>query len=215
MLVPGPRAVLRTLTSASVVIALSAGCAATGSGGANRAAAPDSLVEAAPPQDAAAAAPVDPAAPTTYQPVVRPGKATRPTLAAATGRLAPGARVRYADGVSVTVERITRTVEQGSGAGAFPGRPLTALVLAMTNGSPQPLDLSQVVVTTTYDERPHTATPVYSTADATDFTGTLAPGGTARATYVFAIPPGQAKKVSTWVDVDSTHAAANFTGAVQ
>ncbi len=214
MLIPDPQAVLRTLAGASLVIVLSAGCAATGS--ADSAAGPDSLAaEAAAPQQAAAASPIDPEAPERHQPVVRPGKATRPTMTAAIGRLASGASVRYPDGVSVTVDRITRTVEQGSGAGAFPGRPLTTLGLAMTNGSTQPLNLSQVVVTTAYGERPRTAAPVYGTADATDFAGTLAPGSTARATYVFAIPPGPAKKVSTWVDFDSTHDAASFTGAVQ
>ena len=212
MPIPHPRALLRTVAGTPVVMALSAGCAATG--GADTAVAADSFaVGAASPQQARAASPVDPEAPGTCQPVVRPGKATRPTLAAATGRLAAGTRVRYPDAVSVGVDRITSTVEKASGAGAFPGRPLTALALTMTNGSSHVLDLSQVVVTTAYGERPRTAAPVYGAADATDFAGTLTPRGTARATYVFAIPPGQAK-VSVRVDFDGDHAAATFTGAV-
>ena len=119
MPIPHPRALLSTVANASVVMALSAGCAATG--GADTAVAADSLaVGAASPQQARAASPVDPEAPGTCQPVVRPGKATRPTLAAATGRLAAGTRVRCPDAVSVAVDRITSTVAKASGAGSFP-----------------------------------------------------------------------------------------------
>lgn len=213
MLVLHLRRARRELAGVCLVAALTAGCAST-------AAAPDALVgepgAAAPaPADAAqvAAPPADPEAPTTYRPVVRPGKAAASVHAAA-ARLAAGTPVRYPDGVAVTVERVARSVEQGQGTGAFPGRPLTAITLRLTNGSARPVDLSQVVVTTTYGQRPRIATPVYETAQAQDFAGAVAPGASTSATYVFSIPPGQAKKVSTWVDFDAVHGAASFSAEV-
>lgn len=219
MLVLDPARAWRTVLGACVVVTLATGCGASAPG---HDATSDALVAgptAEPPEGAAAlgaggaAAAEDPDAPASYKPVVRPGKGP-PSRWASAGRLAAGAPVRYPDGVAVTVERVARVVEQGEGTGAFPGRPLTAVTLSLTNGSAAPLDLSQVVVTTAYGQRPKLATPVYS-EQAQDFTGTVAPGAAARATYVFAIPPGQAAKVSTWVDFDAVHAAAAFHGPVQ
>lgn len=212
MLVLHPRWAPRQIAAACLVVAVTAGCAST-------AAAPDALVAepgaAAPaPADAPVAAPpADPEAPATYRPVVRPGKKAASVHAAA-ARLAAGTAARYPDGVTVTVERVAKSVEQGQGSGVFPGRPLTAVTLRLANGSALPVDLSQVVVTTTYGQRPRIATPVYETAEAQDFAGVVQPGADTTATYVFSIPPGQAKKVSTWVDFDAVHGAASFAGEV-
>jgi len=167
------------------------------------------------PGDAAAgvAAPVDPVAPPTYQPVVRNGK--KPQAAAATanrGGFSAAAPATFPDGVSVKVDKVAQGVEQGEGPGVFRGRPHTAFTLSLTNGSTGPIDLTQVVVTTTYGSPARIAAPVYEGAAAADFTGTVAPGATATATYLFAIPPGQAKSAVMTVDFDDAHAPATLTG---
>lgn len=159
-----------------------------------------------------AAAPVDPAAPPTYQPVARHGQRPQARATANRGGFAPTAPVKYPDGVSVVVTKIARGTEQGQGPGVFKGRPHTAFTLTLTNGTARPLDLTQVVVTTTYGTPPEVAAPVYEDPAAADFSGTVAPGGTATATYVFAVPPAQARTAVTTVDFDDTHAAATFTG---
>ena len=216
MLVLDARSASRALCGVAVLAVLTAGCAAADPS-AGAAGAPDALVAdtgaAAPAAAADAAPPADPDAPPTYRPVKRPGKGA-PSVKGGPGTLAAaGAPVRYPDGVSVAVERIARATEQGEGTGAFPGRPLTAVTFRLTNGSASAVDLSQVVVTTAYGVKPKLAAPVYTEA-AQDFTGEVAPGGTTQATYVFALPPGQAKKVAAWVDFDAVHTAASFTGDV-
>lgn len=210
------RRILRTVAGVSVLVVLTGGCAAAGAeaeGGAARAS--DALVGAgggAVGAPGAADQSTDPEAPAAYRPVVRSGKPARPSVAGAPGRFSAAAPVRYPDGVSVVVDRVARKVEQGAGVGAFPGRRQTLLEMTIRNGSAQALDLTQVVVTTTYGARPRVASPVYDGAAVSDFTGTVPPGGTATATYAFAIPPGQAKTAVTRVDFDGTHAAATFTG---
>lgn len=213
-------------TAVAVAVLLSASC---GSSGGASASGEDSLVggaeaassgaqaasSGAASEEAPAAAPprpLDPEAPSTYRPVVRPGKPAHPVVAAAEGRFAATAPATYSDGVSVRVDRVTRRVETGEGRGSFPGRPQTAITLTLTNGSSRTVDLTQVVVTTTYGTPPRFASPVYEHPDAGDFTGTVEPGGTASATYVFSIPPGQARSAVMMVDFDSVHGAAEFTG---
>lgn len=206
-------------TAVAVAVLLSASC---GSSNGASASGEDSLVSGAEaaspgaagsdPAPAAALPPLDPEAPSTYRPVVRPGKPAKPAVAAAEGRFTAAAPATYSDGVSVRVVRVTRRVETGKGRGSFPGRPQTAISLALTNGSTRTVDLTQVVVTTTYGTPPRFASPVYDHPDAGDFTGTVEPGGTASATYVFSIPPGQARSAVMMVDFDSVHGAAEFTG---
>jgi len=158
------------------------------------------------------AAPVDQVAPPAGQPVTRKGPKPRPTVTANEGRFTVDAPAKFPDGVSLRVDKIARGVEQGEGPGVFKGRPNTALTLSLTNQSAQPIDLTQVVVTTTYGSPPRVASPVYEDPTAADFTGTVAPGATATATYIFAIPPGQARSAVTTVDFDDVHVAAKFTG---
>jgi hypothetical protein len=176
----------------------------------------DTLAAAAGSEDSPAAGAgspaLDPLAPTTYRPVVRDGKQARPNVVARGGRFSADAPVIYPDGIVVRVDRVSRSVEQGEGVGVFPGRPLTAFHVTFENGSAGAVDLSQTVVTTTYGVRPRVASPVYTHPEAQDFSGTVAPGATAQATYVFAVPPGQARTVRTMVDFDAAHAAATLTG---
>jgi hypothetical protein len=202
----------RQLSATMVAVAvLSGGC---GAGSSSAVPATDSLA-VAPEQAASAgsgAAPLDPEAPSQYRPVVRNGARPDPAVAAPPGGFTRAEPVRYPDGVSVRVDRVERTVERGEGPGVFPGRPQTAVSMTLTNGSARPIDLTQVVVTTTYGVRPRVASPVYAHPAAGDFYGVVQPGGTATATYVFAIPPGQARTVRTMVDFDDVHAAATITG---
>lgn len=67
-------------------------------------------------------------------------------------------------------------------------------------------------MTTTYGARRRVAAPVYDHPSAADFAEVVPPGGSATATYVFAIPPGQARTAVTRVDVDAAHTAATFAG---
>lgn len=195
--------------------------AAFGSGGTSAATAAPAAAQPPPadvvepdPGDVAAgvAAPVDPAAPPAYQPVARNGKRPQPTVVANRGGFSAAAPVNFPDGVSVRVDKVARGTEQGEGPGVFRGRPHTAFTLSLTNGSTSPIDLTQVVVTATYGSPPRLASPVYEGAAAADFTGTVAPGATASATYLFAIPPGQARSAVMTVDFADSYAAATFTG---
>lgn len=215
MAVLEPRGRRRTAAGLCVLALLSAGCASN-AGNDDRAS--DSVVAAGAGAPDAADEPAadghyaDPEAPAAYRPVVRDGKPGRATVAAAAGRFSRSAPVRYPDGVSVTVDSVTRRVEAAGGPGAFPGRKQTALTLTLTNGTARALDLTQVVVSTTYGARPRVAAPVYEHPSAADFSAVVPPGGSATATYVFAIPPGQARSAVTRVDFDGDHAAATFTG---
>jgi hypothetical protein len=157
------------------------------------------------------AAPVDAIAPPA-QPVIRKGPRPRPNVTANEGRFSAASPAKFADGVSLSVDRVVPGVEQGQGPGILHGVPNTAITLTLANHSAAAIDLTQVVVTTTYGSPPHVAQPVYGDTPAADFTGTVQPGGSASATYVFAIPAGQTKSAVTTVDFDDVHVAAKFTG---
>lgn len=157
------------------------------------------------------AAPVEVAAPAPGQLVTRKGPRARPTVTANPGGFSAAAPVKFGDGVTLRVDKVAAGAEQGEGPGVLHGTPNTAVTLTLVNGSPTPLDLTQVVVATTYGTPAKAAQPVY-TDDAVDFTGTVPPGGTATATYVFAVPPAQARTAVTTVDFADTHVAATFSG---
>ena len=158
---------------------------------------------------------IDAVAPTTYRPVQRGGKQAKPSVAAAAGSLAPASHVTYPDGVTLTVTGIKQSVETGAGPGMFPGRPNTAITFKIDNKSSKPIDLNQVVVTTTYGKPARIAAPVYNDKSALDFFGLLRPDATVTATYLFAVPVGQLSKVTTVLDFDGVHAAARFTGSLK
>jgi hypothetical protein len=162
------------------------------------------------------AAPVAAAAPQNPEPVSRKGQGPRPkpTISANEGKFAAAAPATFSDGVSLTVDSVARGVEQGQGPGVFHGLPHVAVTLTLTNNSTKAIDLTQVVVTTTYGTPPVAAPPVYGDA-AADFTGTVQPGGKATATYMFSIPAGQGRSAVMSVDFDDTHVAARFTGLDQ
>jgi hypothetical protein len=156
----------------------------------------------------------DPAAPSKYQPVLRKGKKVpNVTIPASTARLFASAAVRYSDGVLVSITKIAGGKEKGSGPGTFPGRPLSAFTIRITNYSGGPLDLNQVVVSAQYGLPARLAAAVYNDASAKDFSGILMPGGSATATYVFAIPPERTDNIVLFVHFDNTHAPAIFGSA--
>ena len=159
--------------------------------------------------------PPDPKAPSTYQPVTRNGKKPNPTITAERGGLSQGAVVKYPDGTWLRVDRVRHGVEQGQGPGAFPGRAHTAITLSLHNRSSRTIDLTQVVVTATYGSPARVASAVYEDSAAQDFGTPVPPGGSASATYVFAIPPDESGNVGITVDFDDVHVAARFAGATR
>ncbi len=129
----------------------------------------------------------DPTAPPTYIPVRRSGKPASHRLSGNLGKLEPATTVSYDDGVTLRVKLAARRTEHGSGPGAFPGRALTAIQITFTNKSRNTIDLTQVVLTTTYGLPPRIAPPVYADAGTADFSSWVKPGRTATAQYAFAI----------------------------
>ena len=203
----------------ALLSALAAGCSSAGTVTVEQAPPPAPAIQAgARPQAGADAVTTakgtpDRLAPSTYRPVIRNGRAPHPSIAPKTGNAGALRSVAYKDGVTVTVTRVTQGVETGQGPGVFAGRPHTALTLTVVNRSAKALDLSQVVVTALYGSPARLAAPVYEDAAARDFTGTLKPGATATATYVFSVPTASVKSLVAIVDVDATHVAARVKGA--
>jgi hypothetical protein len=143
--------------------------------------------------------------------VRRPGQPTKPAVSAApTSFTAP---VSYADGVTVTVDKVTPGVETGHGPGVFAGREFAVFTVTMHNGTKKAMDAQQVVVTSTYGKRNLVAERVYAAdAGAIDFGGRLAPGASATARYAFAVPAKQLGDARLVVDFDGTHTSAEFHG---
>jgi hypothetical protein len=167
------------------------------------------------PEAGKVARPPDPKAPSTYRPVTRNGKKPNPTIKAARGGLSEGAVAKYSDGVWLRIDRVRHGTEQGQGPGAFPGRANTAVTLSLHNKSSRTIDLTQVVVTATYGSPARLASAVYEDSAARDFGTRVRPGGSASATYVFAIPADESGKVGITVDFDGVHVAASFAGAAR
>jgi len=160
--------------------------------------------------------PPDPKAPAKVEPVQRSGSSTGSTKRV-TGRSATFSKpVRWRDGVKLQVVDIKQGVTNGVGPGASQGAPMTTFELKLSNGSTKPLDASSVVLTTIYGGKSKlVAQPVYGQAGASDFSGTLAPGKSTTATYVYSIPAKQRGAVSLSVDLDGRHALVSFTGSAR
>lgn len=150
-----------------------------------------------------------------YRPVVRSGPKRHATLQANRGGFSTALPVKYTDGVSLRVRRLAPKVERVSGPGAFPGRPYVAFSLSLENESGRVLDLNQVVVTAVYGVPGRLAQPVYEDEVGKDFSGDIPPGGSASATYSFAVPNDQRGAVKLIVDIDDVHLPAQFTGVAR
>ncbi len=149
----------------------------------------------------------DPEAPASPTPVARGSQAER--LAPVQGDL--DATLRWSDGVRLQVRDVTNAVLEGKGPGAVNG-PVSSFRLRLTNGSSEPVDATQVVVTLAYGRSAaRLATPVYDDR-AADFGTRLAPGESATARYSFAVPRSGRSAVALTVDLDARHGLATFRG---
>jgi hypothetical protein len=124
--------------------------------------------------------------------------------------------VVYPDGVRLAITKATKGIEQGHGPGVFAGREYVLLSLELTNGTKEPIDVDQVVVTSFYGKTHQLAQPVYADgAGARDFSGTVAPGARTTAAYAFAVPVKSLSDVTMVVDFDGVHTSATYRGAVK
>lgn len=145
--------------------------------------------------------------------VSRPGQPAKPSESADT--VSFSAPVKYGDNTLLTITQASKQVETGNGPGVFAGREFVKFDLKLTNGSQKPIDLNTVVITTYYGDSNQLAAPVYTpSADTADFTGILVPGGTATASYGFAVPTSEFGDVTMVVDFDGVHSSATFKGSV-
>jgi hypothetical protein len=148
----------------------------------------------------------------TYKPVLRAGRPPHPSVSADPKPF--DRAVRYSDGLRLAVTRLVQGKVTGQGPGVFLGEPKTEIGLRMTNSSDRAVDLDQVVVTLVYGTERRTSRPVYDDR-ARDFNGTLRPGRTATATYVFSVPRDDLDDVTMFVDFDGQHTVARFRGSAR
>ena len=160
--------------------------------------------------------PPDPKAPTKVQPVGRTGSAASSgKRVRATSASSFDAAVTWKDGIRLQVVGVEQGVTNGVGAGSSQGAPMTSFELSSTNSSTKPVELSAVLTAVYGGESKLVAQPVYAQAGASDFSGTVAPGKSATATYVYTIPTKQLGAVSLFVDIDGRHAIGSFTGSAR
>lgn len=145
-------------------------------------------------------------------PVLRGGRKPSPRYTAPPAAFS--GKAAYSDGVSLAITKVEQGTVQEQGPGAFTGDPKTMITVALTNGSKAAIKLDQVVVSARYGSPARVARPTYGSG-AKDFSGTVAPGKTATATYSFSVPTTQLKNVTMAVDFDGLHAAATFRGPVK
>lgn len=157
--------------------------------------------------------PPDPKAPTTVQPVKRSGSTSGKRITAESATFAKA--IRWSDGVRLQVVDLEQGVTNGVGAGSTQGAPVTTFSLKLTNDSDKTVDVSSVVLTTVYGGKSKLiAQPVYDQGTS-DFSGTVAPGKSAAASYAYTIPTKQLGSVSLTVDLDGHHALASFRGSAR
>ena len=144
--------------------------------------------------------------------VSRPGTVGKPSISAAPEPL--NHDVMYSDGVVLRIIGITQGVTDGSGPGALPGRPRTQFTVSLSNRSKAAINLDRVVVTVSYGTAHSQALAIYDDG-VRDFSGTVAPAGTAQAVYAFSIATDQLTDVVMTVDFDGLHTSATFTGSAK
>jgi hypothetical protein len=146
--------------------------------------------------------------------VQRPGQPDKPSVVADQKPFSDA--VTYGDKVVLTITKATKQVETGNGPGVFAGREFVKFDIELANGSDKPIDLNSVVVTTFYGASNQLAPPVYTpSAGTADFSGELAAGQKATASYGYAIPTADLGTVTMVVDFDAVHSSATFTGTVK
>lgn len=208
-----------SLVAAIAVVGLCAGCGSSGKSAASASStasigtqsSASASAYASSSSSGTASAPSSPLA-GSAKPVVRDGKTPHPTITAAPASFQKS--VTYSTGVVLTITSIKQSKETGQGPGVFEGAPITQVTVKFTNGSKSTINLEQVVVQMTYGSPARVASPVYNTS-AVDFSGSVRPGASQTATYIFSIPSAGLKHSTMTVDFDGTYAAADFTGSVQ
>lgn len=145
--------------------------------------------------------------------VKRVGQPDTPSVSAPPAKFT--AKVAYPDGVSLVISKAEKAVETGHGPGVMAGREYVRFTVRLTNGSAAPVNLNQVVVTTTYGPTSQLAAPVYTESAGTyDFAGSVKPGASTTGIYGFAVPVDQLGQVTMVVDFDGLHTSATYRGAV-
>jgi hypothetical protein len=205
------------LTAFAVGIALLAGCsggsrAATQHANTSLSAAAASISASAKASTSASRRPAPTLPAVVPAKVSRPGTVGKPSISAAPEPL--NHEVTYIDGVAVRIIGITQGVTDGSGPGALPGRPRTQFTVSLRNRSNAAINLDRVVVTVTYGAAHSQALAIYDDR-VRDFSGTVAPAGTAQAVYAFSIATDQLTDVVMTVDFDGMHTSATFTGSAK
>lgn len=150
---------------------------------------------AAPPADGAAAAPE---APTTYEPVTEP----------AVGLDAPAT---FATGVTARLTALESVAGEARGPGEVSG-PAVRVTVELSNGTPSPLRLDAAVVNVYAGEDLVPGEPL-SGPGQRPFTGTLAPGASTTAAYVFNVPPALRERLQVTVSYDPRVTTVLFEGA--
>jgi hypothetical protein len=144
--------------------------------------------------------------------VKRPGSPAAPSISAAAKPF--GKAVSYSDGVVLRILAISQGVTSGAAPGDLPGRARTQFSVSLQNSSNSRINLDRVVVTVSYGSARSRALAIYD-AGVLDFSGTIAPGGYAKAVYAFSIATNELANVVMTVDFDGGHASATFTGSAK
>jgi hypothetical protein len=116
------------------------------------------------------------------------------------------------DGVAATLTRVEGMDSTATGPGEVAG-PAVRVAVQLRNGSAQPVTLSTVGVSMSYGAQDTPASPL-DDPTAQPFRGTLAPGATASAVYVFSVPADQRGAVTVEVDCRPGAPLLRFTGPV-
>lgn len=163
-----------------------------------------------------------PAVPTSAGPVATPpppppGLTAVPSVAVTTAPpVAPTAvaTVSAPTGrVLVDITSVTAVKTAGQGPGEIAGQPAIAVTLAIRDDTRAALDLGQVSVTAAYGP---TATPAVGSSGtpAKPFVGTLRPGSTSSAVFVFRVPIAQRGRVDLSVDYLAGAPVVLFRGRI-
>ncbi|MBO1756822.1 hypothetical protein [Allobranchiibius sp. CTAmp26] len=165
------------------------------------------------PKGASTAIPSDPLASTSVRAVKRAGRAAAPNIPARGGAKPFTEPITYADGLRLTIARMTQGQVTGQGPGVFSGRTVTDFHVTLTNGTKKALSFDAVIVTVSYGSPARVAHLVYD-KNSVDFASTVQPGRSANAVYGFSVPTADLGNVTMTVDLDGIHELAMFRGKV-
>lgn len=211
------------VAAAGVCVLLTAGCGAAQSSAAPQPGSTQAVAATSPAQGQATPsastttgtpAPPLPQSVTTPVPkVTRDGVRPSPTATATTAPFS--APVVYPDGVKLTITKVTKGVDTGTGPGMYPGRQFVLFSVTLTNSSSASINLDQVVVTAYYGSTNQLAQRDYTEGTgAQDFAGVVQAGRSASAAYAFALPSAGFTDLTLVVDFDGHHSSAVYHGSI-